>query len=416
MQTPVCKACVIPVCQNKKFSLVHKFPADKERFSEWMLSIQRSKPIEKLTSLTDDAIRKRYFVCARHFGLNEYKNVESRSLNLTAVPKFNLEDLSEMHLSKAWQLENSAAPCSEAFLDESDSIKIESPTKILNPSLKVNNKQNISLCRKTEIDTSPTNTSLPPTDIVDVTFKNNLDEPPTKKAKISNAVDITNLEKIKEDHSAIKKQPKVQHKAKDMSNKIKLMVKPNKNKDKKKISGENDKNLSLELKKEESHEESEDKGSNKLLALIEVTSDQYLQLSQSLSSEERNEKITTLLNFMTTNENDQNSSEQELKIKVDEDCSINLDLFWLRDHCRCEACYDHGNYQRKLNILNIPDDIKVSSYEVDNGKVSVIWSDGHESSYDIEFLLKNQPGATPLAAKEICLWNKEIIENPLKTN
>lgn len=35
-------------------------------------------------------IRKRYFICSRHFLPSDYKNAQSRSLNWNAVPKINL--------------------------------------------------------------------------------------------------------------------------------------------------------------------------------------------------------------------------------------------------------------------------------------------------------------------------------------
>jgi antibiotic biosynthesis monooxygenase (ABM) superfamily enzyme len=68
------KACLIPACENKKFNLVHKFPSDRERFNEWLAVIQRDNLIEKLQGLTEDVIRKRYFICSRHFAPKEYKN------------------------------------------------------------------------------------------------------------------------------------------------------------------------------------------------------------------------------------------------------------------------------------------------------------------------------------------------------
>ena len=32
---------------------------------------------------------------------------------------------------------------------------------------------------------------------------------------------------------------------------------------------------------------------------------------------------------------------------------LELDAFWLRDHCSCEDCYDAINFQRKLAIADI---------------------------------------------------------------
>lgn len=42
-------------------------------------------------------------------------------------------------------------------------------------------------------------------------------------------------------------------------------------------------------------------------------------------------------------------------------------------------------------------------------------NDEHESVYKVEFLLKNQPMGI-LVTQPLSLWNKEILETPLKTN
>jgi hypothetical protein len=54
-----------------------------------------------------------------------------------------------------------------------------------------------------------------------------------------------------------------------------------------------------------------------------------------------------------------------------EDCTLKFDIFWLRDHCRCGVCYDHVNNQRKLNLVDIPDDIStkdLKSFSLEKGK------------------------------------------------
>lgn len=51
----------------------------------------------------------------------------------------------------------------------------------------------------------------------------------------------------------------------------------------------------------------------------------------------------------------------EITLDFGENLSFNIDVFWLRDHCRCKICYDHSTNQRKLSILDIPDDISVKS-------------------------------------------------------
>lgn len=56
---------------------------------EWTRAIQKTKPIPQFAGLTENAIRKRFFVCCRHFSFNQYKNKQSRSLNVTSVPHLN---------------------------------------------------------------------------------------------------------------------------------------------------------------------------------------------------------------------------------------------------------------------------------------------------------------------------------------
>lgn len=41
---------------------------------------------------------------------------------------------------------------------------------------------------------------------------------------------------------------------------------------------------------------------------------------------------------------------------------------WLRDHCRCEQCYNVATFQRKQNLLDIPADIQPAEARlVDDG-------------------------------------------------
>lgn len=38
--------------------------------------------------------------------------------------------------------------------------------------------------------------------------------------------------------------------------------------------------------------------------------------------------------------------------------STNFFYFWLRDHCRCEQCYNHLTFQRKISVTDISVNIK----------------------------------------------------------
>lgn len=73
MQVP--KSCCIPICEGLKFGLVHKFPSDIIKFNEWIEIIENSCGLpEKMKSLTHDQIKKRFFICCRHFGISSYKS------------------------------------------------------------------------------------------------------------------------------------------------------------------------------------------------------------------------------------------------------------------------------------------------------------------------------------------------------
>lgn len=36
---------------------------------------------------------------------------------------------------------------------------------------------------------------------------------------------------------------------------------------------------------------------------------------------------------------------------------VQINQFWLRDHCRCNKCYNEATKQRRFNLLDIPKDI-----------------------------------------------------------
>lgn len=78
------RLCIIPLCKNERFDLVHKFPTDNQRAEEWRRAIN----LPEINNLPLDLLRKRT-ICSKHFRKEDYKNIESRSLNKTAVPSLN---------------------------------------------------------------------------------------------------------------------------------------------------------------------------------------------------------------------------------------------------------------------------------------------------------------------------------------
>lgn len=63
-----------------------------------------------------------------------------------------------------------------------------------------------------------------------------------------------------------------------------------------------------------------------------------------------------------------------LEIKFSpEEAILEIDEFWLRDHCRCTKCFNVATKQRKYNLLDIPKDIKPEELNyIENGKILYI--------------------------------------------
>jgi hypothetical protein len=101
-------------------------------------------PIPKINSLTVDEIKKKYFICSRHFLAKDYKNAISRSVNTTAIPSINLDSLDNLHLMR---------DVTEVTVIESIEV---SPQKVvnLNASLKPTTSQTASSVYA--IETKPT--------------------------------------------------------------------------------------------------------------------------------------------------------------------------------------------------------------------------------------------------------------------
>lgn len=92
----------------------------------------------------------------------------------------------------------------------------------------------------------------------------------------------------------------------------------------------------------------------------------------------------------------------EIDLPLSDDRSLKLDLFWLRDHCRCEKCYDQSTHQRKISVLDIPDDIKTKSFVVDGETLRVICESVEEISVAQFFITKFSQGATVISRSTRC--------------
>ncbi|KAI8820458.1 trimethyllysine dioxygenase [Fimicolochytrium jonesii] len=96
-----------------------------------------------------------------------------------------------------------------------------------------------------------------------------------------------------------------------------------------------------------------------------------------------------------------------------------FDSIWLRDHCRCPACFHQVTKQRLLDTCSIPADIKPTQMVVsaDQTKLDISWAnDGHVTSYDLAWLRKHsyapklQPVEPAGRKRPKLLWDREIAQ------
>lgn len=93
--------------------------------------------------------------------------------------------------------------------------------------------------------------------------------------------------------------------------------------------------------------------------------------------------------------------------------TLTLPYLWLRDHCRCNVCYNHKTNQKNILIQELDPDIRPEKVEIaDSGngeELSITWPGGHMTQYRLPWLQINAyPG--PSDEKVVKrLWNKDVL-------
>lgn len=86
-----------------------------------------------------------------------------------------------------------------------------------------------------------------------------------------------------------------------------------------------------------------------------------------------------------------------------------IPLLWLRDACRCEACYHPTSGQRLLDVMDLPAEALATAAEIGAGDaLHVIWQDGHQSRFEAGWLYDQAIGAPEEAAP--ILWRRAAAE------
>ncbi|WP_293268202.1 TauD/TfdA family dioxygenase [Neptunomonas sp.] len=61
-----------------------------------------------------------------------------------------------------------------------------------------------------------------------------------------------------------------------------------------------------------------------------------------------------------------------------------FNYFWLRDSC--PTSWDNSTQERTFDILEEPDDLRPNTVQLTDEVLEIVWSDGHQSSYDLHWL------------------------------
>lgn len=116
----------------------------------------------------------------------------------------------------------------------------------------------------------------------------------------------------------------------------------------------------------------------------------------------------------------------DVQLKSNPSQKLKLSIIWLRDHCRCQNCFNHTTKQRILDLTQLPKDLRISEiHEKADDQLLVLCklyflvtflkqnflpgSDGHESYYSFQWLWKAQ--VQQLSPKtQLKPWTKSSIE------
>nr|KAG5696473.1 hypothetical protein BaRGS_016512 [Batillaria attramentaria] len=66
-----------------------------------------------------------------------------------------------------------------------------------------------------------------------------------------------------------------------------------------------------------------------------------------------------------------------------------MPLMWLRDHCRCEECYNAATAQKNVDNYTLNHKLQAVEVHVADDSLTVEWQDGHYSAYSLKWIQKN---------------------------
>ena len=82
---------------------------------------------------------------------------------------------------------------------------------------------------------------------------------------------------------------------------------------------------------------------------------------------------------------------QEIIVAFNDTHIVRYPSFWLRDHCRCSKCSHIHTKQRQINTFELDQSIQAQDADAKVEGLEVIWTGGHRSLYQWDWLSKHTP-------------------------
>ncbi|XP_055318268.1 trimethyllysine dioxygenase, mitochondrial-like [Sitodiplosis mosellana] len=325
------KLCALPTCKGKRYDLVHKFPMNNERAQQWIDIID----LPELKKLPIDQVRKRFFICSKHFRPQDYKNCESRSLNTTAYPRLLLKLTDE----------EATEPCPQSVSVEEFQVQ-ECDFGV--------QETTIHLTESNTHITTTEKTSPKPIEYILCASAN--DQPVLLRRNQNIEAEIVIQKPFRIQAPTVLPTPPPAPKPIIVKTSLKpanaIISTPQ----------PDSKNLSKEIILKRNANYTIESVRKKII-LNESNAPKTYPQKVSVPPEEKNRGVIVI-----------HHNELPNPLQV---CS-----FWLRDHCRCTNCFG-DTLQRKINLAHIPLDVEPTHSKTENNLLRITWSDGHKSSYDV---------------------------------
>lgn len=331
------KLCVLPTCKGKRYDLVHKFPMNNDRAEQWIEIID----LPELRKLPIENVRKRFFVCSKHFRPQDYKNCESRSLNITAYPRLHLKVTDEESTgpltvnSFTANVEESPVPVYE-FVAQETTIEIDQ-----------------SMPNVIKLEPKPTPAQLvvgplPQNDVPIILRRNKIKKPDIILQKSPQLQSIAKPMGIKTNSKQILEQSITSN----VIDSNKFIVK--RSIDFTNYSPSCKKSRLNEMNVKKTYCNLSQINQQGLLSIVDTYVECMLKCFTIVPISDVSEEKSQMIEIT--------HSELQNPLVI---CS-----FWLRDHCQCSICYSDTSL-RKTNILDIPLDVTPTEVKVENNIIYV---------------------------------------------